>query len=359
MMKCNKPCLRSGEIEALERERQMPASEASRPATPERRAQVPDSFNIFTPQNMPTRQASGSPEGTPFLSPEDTWGQYPWWPGQEESEQTTVFHSITIPNRAGIIIDPGAYTNLIGENTAREFSKLAKEHGFQPRQWRMKPMYVQGGEGQQKCECTASISIACKLSIDGKLCCLNYFEAPVVGGSGARLPALLGLRSLSALSATLSMREGHEALFIPVSGSTANNEAQRKSWPLIIGTRLGLTRAAVCNRSPWFSTLILEVMRRWPKMSQQITIRAEHTAGWPAAKQAMCPSVWRSSMFSKPLAGSRVESRALFTAADRCRSHLPDFARHQARLISFAVDWFTASWQTHIKRTNAFRCVPT
>lgn len=88
-------------------------------------------------------------------------------------------------------------------------------------------MYVQGGE--QKCEWTVSISIACKLSIDGKLCCLNYFEAPVVGGSGARLPALLGLRSLSALSATLSMREGHEALFIPISGSTANNEAQRKS----------------------------------------------------------------------------------------------------------------------------------
>ena len=145
------------------------------------------------------------------------------------SEQTTAFHSITIPNRAGIIIDPGAYTNLIGENTAREFAKLAKEHGFQPRQWRMKPMYVQGvGEGQQKCEWTVSIPIACNLSIDGKRCCLNYFEAPVVGGSGARLPALLGLRSLSALSATLSMREGLEALFIPVSGSSANNEAQRK-----------------------------------------------------------------------------------------------------------------------------------
>ena len=41
-------------------------------------------------------------------------------------------------------------------------------------------------------------------------------------------------------------------------------------------------------------------------------------------------------MFSKPLAGSRVESRALFTAADQCKSHLPDFARHQARPISFA-----------------------
>ena len=71
---------------------QTPASEVSRPATPERRAPVPDPFNIFTPQNMPTRQASGSPEGTPFLLPEDTSGQYPWWPGQEDQNKQP--HSI-------------------------------------------------------------------------------------------------------------------------------------------------------------------------------------------------------------------------------------------------------------------------
>lgn len=113
------------------------------------------------------------------------------------------------------------------------FAKLAIDQGHQPRQWKMKPMFVQGiGEGQQKCEWTVQIPIACRLSVGGKLVCLNYFQAPVVGGSGTNLPALLGLRSLTALSATLCMREGKEALYVPLPGSNTEESSHCRKCPL-------------------------------------------------------------------------------------------------------------------------------
>lgn len=211
---------------------------SSRPVTPDRSTPQPDSYNIFTPLGHSPQPAIGPQNlGTPFMSPAeeadpDPLGTSPWWPG-EDVAPAEAYHSISLPNRSGIIIDPGAYTNLIGENTARAFAKMALAQGHRPRQWKMKPMYVQGvGEGQQKCEWTVSIPIACKLSIDGKRCCLNAFEAPVVGGSGARLPALLGLKSLSALSATLSMSPGNETLFVPLPGAKHEDFTSCRRRPL-------------------------------------------------------------------------------------------------------------------------------
>ncbi|CAK9093844.1 unnamed protein product [Durusdinium trenchii] len=211
--------------------------EASRPVTPDqtgrRDRELPDTFNIFTPPGRAPRINSESPEvGTPFLQQEQASNAYPWWP-TESAALTTAYHSISIPDRAGVIIDPGAYTNLIGENTARMFAQKAIENGFKPRQWKMKPMYVQGvGEGQQKCEWTVSIPIACNLSVGGTKVCLNYFEASVVGGSGARLPALLGLKSLTSLSATLCMHANQEALYVPLPGGSIEDLQQCRKCPL-------------------------------------------------------------------------------------------------------------------------------
>lgn len=212
---------------------QAESHEPSRPTTPDQAQQAPDTFHIFTPPGRHTRTESQSPEvGTPFMSPENGQFGFPWWPGLG-ADTTAAYHSISIPNRAGIIIDPGAYTNLIGERTARTFARMAVEQGYKPRQWRMKPMFVQGvGEGQQKCEWTVSIPIACRLSLGGNMCCLNFFEAPVVGGSGANLPALLGLRSLTALSATLRMQASEEALYLPLPGANAEDLSQCRKCPL-------------------------------------------------------------------------------------------------------------------------------
>ena len=207
-----------------------PVPDLSRPVTPSRTRSTPEAevFNIFTPPPARRHASPGQASaGTPFLSPieQPAADLFPWWPGEDDDNRreqqsasaAPVYHSISIPNRAGIIIDPGAYTNLIGENTARMFAQLAVNHGYEPKQWKIKPMYIQGvGNGQQSCEWMISIPIACQLSINSLACCVNYFQAPVVGGTGARLPALLGLKSLSALSTTLCMVEGKEALQVPV-----------------------------------------------------------------------------------------------------------------------------------------------
>ena len=155
-------------------------------------------------------------------------------------------------------------TPISSASRRRQFAKIAMGQGFRPRQWRMRPMFVQGvSEGQQKCEWTVSIPIACRLSVEGCVCCLN-FEAPVVGGSGPRLPALLGLRSLSALSA-LCMREGQEALFVPVVGNETVDLSQQRRCPLEKAPS-GHLITTVDNweelkqefvQSPWSCTLIL------------------------------------------------------------------------------------------------------
>ena len=89
-----------------------------------------------------------------------------------------------MPDRHGIIVDPGAYTNLIGEETARIFAAMAVKNGHEPKQWRMKTMFIQGvGNGQQRCEWKVSLPIACMFSTEGQEPQLCYFEAPVVGGT--------------------------------------------------------------------------------------------------------------------------------------------------------------------------------
>eukprot|EP00438_Fugacium_kawagutii_P035880 Skav204682 [mRNA] locus=scaffold1284:96116:106049:- [translate_table: standard] len=245
----NQPSARPAWFPFMSRNRQVTVSEpaASFSSDPSRGPppMSPISDHPLRPGYVPPRpsplelrppERHQSPDaGTPFFSPENPAQTFPWWPSDrvESSETTAAYHSISLPDRAGIIIDPGAYTNLIGENTARMFAKVAIENGHKPRQWKMKPMYVQGvGEGRQKCEWTVSIPIACKLSIGGKTVCLNYFEAPVVGGSGARLLALLGLRSLTSLSATLCMRENNEALYVPLPGGPVEDLHQCRKCPL-------------------------------------------------------------------------------------------------------------------------------
>ena len=131
-------------------------------------------------------------------------------------------------------MDPGAYTNLIGEDTARKFASIAAQNGFSPRQWRMKIMYIQGvGNGQQRCEWKVSIPIACQISIDGTQAQLCYFEAPVVGESGAKLPALLGLKSMTAMNASLVMAQGKEALLLPYTADDVGDISRSRRCPLV------------------------------------------------------------------------------------------------------------------------------
>ena len=212
------------------------SSEPQRPETPPRATVSHESFNIFTPPRQQSAIPSNSPaEGTPFFSPEGH-NIFPWWPNNDSSndeEMPAAYHTISMPDRHGIIVDPGAYTNLIGEETARIFAAMAVKNGHEPKQWRMKTMFIQGvGNGQQRCEWKVSLPIACMFSTEGQEPQLCYFEAPVVGGTGSRLPALLGLKSMTAMSASLVMALNKESLHLPFTPDDVGNTDRSRKCPL-------------------------------------------------------------------------------------------------------------------------------
>ena len=95
-----------------------------------------------------------------------------------------------------MIVDIGAWTNLMGENLCRELTRRAMTQGYQPSQSKMAGgLTIQGvGNGTQECRWQVTCPIAVPYE-DGQSR-LHKITAPIVGGTGAHLPGLLGLRSL-------------------------------------------------------------------------------------------------------------------------------------------------------------------
>ena len=103
-----------------------------------------------------------------------------------------------------MIVDSGAWTNLIGEDLAKNWAETARQHGHDAHDRRLKiPVNVAGvGEGAQSChwELVAPCGVP---RTDGEIG-PGTFTSPVVqGGAGQHLPALLGLRSMEQQRAIL------------------------------------------------------------------------------------------------------------------------------------------------------------
>ena len=134
----------------------------------------------------------------------------PWWPAGEHC-----FHLSTslTDGRLSIIIDPGAWTNLLGEVLARLLVKRALQFGYKPTQHPLpKPLRIQGvGNGHQECTHALRVPIAVP---DGQgRAFIHTLEAPVVGGTGKDLPGLLGLKTIETLRGTLDT--GKRRLLLP------------------------------------------------------------------------------------------------------------------------------------------------
>ena len=149
---------------------------------------------------------------------------YPWWPVPEvESE---VFHSSTqLEGHQSILVDPGAYTNLVGSEWAARQAQVAKDAGRTSYKVRMEQsMNIKGvGHGSQQCIEMASIPVSVPRADDHDRKDETephgfVFQAPTVEGEGSGLPALLGLRSMAARGAILSMAPGKECLSFPGPG---------------------------------------------------------------------------------------------------------------------------------------------
>ena len=139
----------------------------------------------------------------------------PWWP--EHLSDSLAFHSMTqLPDgRLSIIVDPGAWTNLMGVNLARKLVERALAAGFKPTQSPMTPLNVSGvGEGSQVCKYKLETVIA--VPHDDHESQRHKISTPIVEGSGANLPGLLGLRSLETDRAVLDT--GNRTLIFPGPG---------------------------------------------------------------------------------------------------------------------------------------------
>ena len=155
---------------------------------------------------------------------EDSRSAFPWWP--EIKYEDEVFHSSTqLEGHSSILVDPGAYTNLVGADWAAAQARIARDHGETSYKVRMEqPLNVKGvGNGSQQCTEMTSvpISIPRQLSTQeaGEITPHSFvFQAPTVEGSGRSLPALLGLKSLSSKNAVLEMTPNEEYLTFPGPG---------------------------------------------------------------------------------------------------------------------------------------------
>ena len=174
--------------------------------------------------NTATTTAGNFDISTPGLESEDSGFEtpgsaFPWWPSSTNATASSAaYHSTTqlADGRLSLIVDPGAWTNLMGAKLARELTKRALRHGHTPAQEKMPvPLNVSGvGNGSQQCRFQVRCPIAIPHS-DGQAR-LHSLESPIVEGPGEDLPGLLGLRTLETLRAI--MDTGNRILYIPGPG---------------------------------------------------------------------------------------------------------------------------------------------
>jgi len=157
-------------------------------------------------------EPSDDDESTPQQQPQDVggaidpsrWFLYP--AALRQVGAVTAWHSLTRlgEHREGLLVDPGAFDNLMGSMFRDRLTRLATNAGLGNliREARLtQPIGVEGvGEGPQKAEVVAKLPIA--VTTMGKTV-LQEYEAPVVPNSD--IPGLLGRRSLTEKRAILDM----------------------------------------------------------------------------------------------------------------------------------------------------------
>jgi hypothetical protein len=163
--------------------------------------------------------ASSGSHSWPQLNANETF--LPTWTIETPGTQTELcYHGNTcLPDgREGLLIDPGAWSNLAGQSWVHRMCTKALKAGLKVKQARMdKPLNVAGvGHGTNKAEWEVKMPIALG-DTDGTVLMHNY-TAPTVTGAGSELPALLGLQSMSKQNGVLEMAAGNEYLTLPGPG---------------------------------------------------------------------------------------------------------------------------------------------
>ena len=144
---------------------------------------------------------------------------FPWWPAQTGQ----VFHTATqLPDgRHSMIVDCGAWSNLMGADLAKALALRARQRGHRPTERRIPRMSISGvGNGQQHCDWEIKVPIAVPNASAGEgafTSLMHNLTTPVVeGGEGKLLPGLLGLQSMERLRAVIDTH--NQKMILPGPG---------------------------------------------------------------------------------------------------------------------------------------------
>jgi len=107
--------------------------------------------------------------------------------------------------RLSMIVDPGAWANLIGEDLADALIKRAKKNGLDPFITEISPPVLVSGVGDGSQKCTRRLNCPIGVHSEGTGPMISNLNAPIVSGKGSDLPGLLGLQSLEASRAVLDV----------------------------------------------------------------------------------------------------------------------------------------------------------
>ena len=120
--------------------------------------------------------------------------------------------------KLSMLVDLGSRINIVGCNTERDFSLEAEKHGYTTKyEQRKHQLNVNGvGAGSAPCNEVAPIPIA--VAYEDTPGSIDEYRTNIATGSGADLPAILGLASLQEKDAVIVLRKGKEFLAFPGPG---------------------------------------------------------------------------------------------------------------------------------------------
>jgi len=130
---------------------------------------------------------------------------YPWWESTQKTIHAAAWYSRTrLGDVVGLLVDPGAHDNLVGDRTLASMSKQAGESAvLRPL---ASPMSVEGvGKSMQTAKQAGQVAVG----VEGQV---GTYIAPVIPDSD--LPPLLGLRTLEGRQAILDV--GNKRLIFQV-----------------------------------------------------------------------------------------------------------------------------------------------
>ena len=117
-----------------------------------------------------------------------------------------------------LVVDLGSRINIIGIETVKEFTDIAKASGQEVMYVQRKRRLHVNGVGSDSATCDREIIAPIAVKFEEQPATKEQFRANIAEGCGASLPAILGADSMQEKDAVLILRKGKEFIAFPGPG---------------------------------------------------------------------------------------------------------------------------------------------